>query len=57
MQWVDIYLAQVNGWGFTALRDSISVYIGPSPREGEKKEKTDEGKKSKQRSTALMQAQ
>ena len=31
------------GWlvvlDLTALRDSISVYIGPSPREGEGKEK------------------
>ena len=31
------------GWlvvlGLTALRDSISVYIGPSPKEREKEEK------------------
>ena len=26
-------------WGLTALLDSISVYIGLSPREGERKEK------------------
>ena len=27
--------------GLTALRDSISVYIGPSPREREKEERKD----------------
>ena len=27
--------------GLTALSDSISVYIGPSPREGEKEEEKD----------------
>ena len=35
------------GWlvvmGLTALRDSISVYIGPSPREREKGERIDRG--------------
>ena len=33
------------GWyvvsGLTALSDSLSVYIGPSPREREKEEKCD----------------
>ena len=33
------------GWlvvlGLTALRDSISVYIGPSPKEREKEERKD----------------
>ena len=33
------------GWlvvlGLTALRDSISVYIGPSPREREKEKRSD----------------
>ena len=27
--------------GFTALRDSISVYVGPSPRERQKEKKND----------------
>ena len=35
------------GWlvvlGLTALLDSISVYIGPSPREREKEERKDRG--------------
>ena len=28
-------------WGLTALWDSISVYIGPSPKEREKEERKD----------------
>ena len=28
-------------WGLTALRDSISVYIEPSPKEREKEERKD----------------
>ena len=36
-------LSLIFGWlvvlGLTALYDSISVYIGPSPREGKRKEK------------------
>ena len=40
------------GWlvvlGVTALSDSISVYIGLSPIKGEKREKIDERKMSKQ---------
>ena len=39
---VDIRL--LVGWlvlGLTALRDSISVYIGPSPKEREKEERKD----------------
>ena len=30
-------------WGLTALQNSISVYIGPSPREREKEERKDRG--------------
>ena len=34
------------GWfGLTALRDSISVYIGPSRKEREKEERKDRGEK------------
>ena len=37
------------GWlvvlGLTALRDSISVYIGPSPREREKEKRNDRREK------------
>ena len=37
--------ARLVGWlvdlGLTALRDSISVYIGPSPREREEEEEKD----------------
>ena len=38
---------QIFGWvvvlDLTALSDSISVYIGPSPREREKEERADRG--------------
>ena len=42
---------QTAGWlvvlGLTALRDSVSVYIGLSPREGEKEESNDTLEKKK----------
>ena len=41
----------------TTFRDSISDYIGPSPRDREKGEKIDERKKSKQSHPNLLQAQ
>ena len=51
------------GWlvvlGLTALWDSISVYIGPSPKEREKEERNDRGEKNVQTTPHphLLQAQ
>ena len=40
-----MYFIRLVGWlvvlGLTALLDSISVYIGPSPKEREKEERKD----------------
>ena len=55
LSWVEhgksfITLAQVQlvGLGLTALWDSISVYIGPSPREREKEKRSDRWEKNVQ---------
>ena len=45
----EIFLFKESGWlvvlSLTALRDSISVYIGPSPREREKIKRNDRREK------------
>ena len=44
---LSFFFQQKVGWlvvlGLTALSDSISVYIGPSLREGERQERKDRG--------------
>ena len=43
--WNFVWFGWLVVWGLTALWDSISVYIGPSPKEREKKERIDRREK------------
>ena len=49
MQYFEIIISDIDGWlvvlGLTALWDSISVYIGPPPKEREKEKRNDRREK------------